>query len=115
MKNFIECKTCHSENPTYGLICTNCKAYLRERIFNIDLWHTVSLLIESPGKAYNLIIQSEHKNFIFFISYIVSLKLLIDSMFFSLLTLKAEPVFGNFFRNYFIVLGELIVILLDIQ
>ncbi len=112
MKNSIECKTCRTENPVYGLICTNCKSFLREKIFNIDLWHTIFLLIESPGKAYNLIIQSEHKNFIFFISIVVSLKLLIDSMFLSLLTLKSEPVFGNFFRNYFIVIGELIFILM---
>ncbi len=111
MKNSIECKTCHADNPVYGLICTECKAYLRERIFNLDLWHTLGLLIENPSEADRLIIQSEHKNFIFFIAAIVSLKLLIDSMFVSLSVLKPEPEFGNFFRNYFIVLGEVVVIL----
>ena len=110
MKNSIQCKSCHTENPVYGLICTECRSYLRERIFNIDLWHTMSLLIESPGKAFRLIIQSEHKNFIFGISIFVTLKLLIDSMFVSLFTLKPEPVFYNFFRNYFIVTGELFLI-----
>ena len=106
---------CHAENPVYGYICTECKAYLRERKFNIDLWHTVGLLIENPSEAYKLIIQSEHKNFIFFITAIVSFKLLIDSMFVSLAVLKPEPEFGNFFRNFFIVLGEVVVILYTVS
>ncbi len=111
MKNIVVCKNCNTENPYYGLTCSNCKSYLRDRIFNIDLWRVLGLLIEEPSKGFSLIIQSEHKNFIFFIIFFASIKLFIDSMFLSLITLKSEPIFGNIIRNYFIVFGELIIIL----
>ena len=110
MQNTISCKNCHMENPIYGMICKNCKAYLREKIFNIDLWPTLGLLVENPRKGFNLIIKAEHKNFIFFISFFAAFKFLIDSMFISLAESKQEPVFGNFIKNYFIEAGTLFLI-----
>lgn len=85
MKNVTTCPNCGSENPIYKLTCLNCKTYLRERIYNLDLWKIIGLLIESPVKAFKLIIQSEHKNFIFLIITLFSVKAFIDARFISLL------------------------------
>jgi len=104
MKNIILCKNCGSPNPSFGLICGNCKSYMREKIFNIDLWNIIGLLIESPQEAFKKIIFAEHKNFISFIVLMVAGKLLIDSMFISLAANKTEPFFGKLLSCYFILL-----------
>ncbi|NWF90764.1 MAG: hypothetical protein HXY50_15060 [Ignavibacteriaceae bacterium] len=85
MKNSISCPSCRTANPFYQLNCTNCKAYLRERVYNLDLWKLLEILIENPIKAFTRIIYSEQKNFIISIILLVSIKLFIVSIFFSLL------------------------------
>ena len=85
MKNVISCPNCGTENPFYKLTCLNCKGYLREKIFNLDLWQQIELLIESPVKAFNRIIQSEHKNFIILITVLFSVKIFVDARFLSIL------------------------------
>jgi hypothetical protein len=85
MKNIVVCKNCQAENPFYSLICKTCKGFLRERIFNIDFWKVLALLIESPVKGFKTIIYSEHKNFIFFILLLAAGKFTIDLIFFSVL------------------------------
>lgn len=85
MKNVVVCPNCGTENPFYKYTCTSCKAYLRERIFNLDLWQLIGMLIESPVKAFNRVIQSEHKNFIILIALLFSIKAFIDSRFISIL------------------------------
>ncbi len=104
MKNVIVCKNCGTENPFYGLICTDCKSYIRDRIYNVDLWKVLGLLIEDPRKGFQLIIQSEHKNFIFFILIFAGIKFFIDSIYFTHLSIKLEPDLEHFVRNYLIVL-----------
>ncbi|MHB1687539.1 MAG: Yip1 family protein [Ignavibacteriaceae bacterium] len=112
MKNSLTCKHCGSENPFYELICGNCKAYIRERVYNIDLWSVLGMLVENPKEAFTKIIFAEHKNFISFIILLVSGKFLIDSMFLSLITHKDEPLFDNLFSGYLIVLGVLIALII---
>lgn len=85
MKNVVSCPNCGTENPFYKYTCSGCKAYLRDRIFNLDLWHIIGSLIESPVKAFNRIIQSEHKNFIILIVIIFSVKAFIDAKFLSII------------------------------
>jgi hypothetical protein len=85
MKNVVICPNCGSENPFYKYTCVSCKGYLRERIFNLDLWQLIGMLIESPVKAFNRIIQSEHKNFVLFIAVLFSVKAFVDSRFISIL------------------------------
>lgn len=80
MKNVLVCKNCASENTFYNFVCTKCNAILRERVVNIDLWHTQNLLLDSPGKAFLKIIQAEHKNFIFFLGFLIALKVFISSI-----------------------------------
>jgi len=90
MHNVIICKSCGAENPFYEVICKNCKSFLREKIFNIDLWKTVSGLIDMPVKTFRTIIQSEHKNFISLIFILSVFKLFITSIFMSLAVFKNE-------------------------
>ncbi len=85
MKNVVVCPNCGAENPFYKYTCSNCKGYLRERIFNLDLWHLIGMLIESPVKAFNRIIQSEHKNFILLIALLFAIKAFINARFLSIL------------------------------
>jgi hypothetical protein len=103
IKNVIVCKNCKSENPFYTLICHSCKSYLRERIYNIDLWKTLAQLIENPSYAFRSIIFSEHKNFLMLIILLISGKLFIDGMFFSMVSLKDYSSFSNVFFNYIII------------
>jgi hypothetical protein len=74
MKKTQICPNCNSENPFYVLICTNCKAFLRSKIANIDLWSTLWKLFESPIKTAETIIHSEHKNFLSIILLLAGLK-----------------------------------------
>lgn len=85
MKNVFICPNCGTENPVYTHTCIKCKAYLRDRVFNLDLWQLIGMLIESPVKAFNRIIQSEHKNFIILIAVLFSVKAFIDARFLSIL------------------------------
>jgi len=84
MQYTIKCKSCNHENPLYQLTCRNCNAFLRERIFNIDLWEVLMMLIETPSRAYTRIIHAEHKNFIIFILFFAAIKLSINSVYISL-------------------------------
>jgi hypothetical protein len=56
---------------------------LRERVYNIDLFSTMALLIESPLNTFRRIIFSEHKNFLIFLFIIISVKFFINIYFFS--------------------------------
>lgn len=74
MKNVQVCPNCNHENPIYKLNCNNCKAFLRTRIVNIDLWQTISSLLESPIKTFRSIIQAEHKNFVILLNFLIGIK-----------------------------------------
>ncbi len=78
MKNTLNCSSCNTENPFYAYTCVNCNAFLRARIPNIDFWSTFSKLIETPIKAAEFIIQSDHKNFVSALLFVASLKVSIN-------------------------------------
>ena len=112
MKNVIICKSCNTENPFYEVICSNCHSYLRDRIFNIDLWKTIEQLIESPVVAFRRIIQSEHKNFISLIFIFAVFKLFISSIFISLALFKNEYALNLFITRLFYFAGGMLFLLL---
>ncbi|MFI5236364.1 MAG: YIP1 family protein [Ignavibacteriales bacterium] len=87
MKNSVICPNCKTPNPFYNSICSNCKFYLREKISNLDLWSLLGLIVENPSKAFRTIIFSEHKNFIYFVIFFVSIKYLINARFVSMLSI----------------------------
>lgn len=109
MKNSVSCPNCNSENPFYNSICSGCKYYLRDRIVNLDLWSVISLLIESPTKAFQTIIFSEHKNFIFFILFFVSIKYLINARFISMVSVGEFQSTIGVQLSYLIVLGIILI------
>lgn len=79
-KNQIVCQNCGAENEYYKETCGSCKAYLRARIFNIDLWKMIWYMIESPLKAFREIILAEHKNYVVFILILMGVKYFLNSM-----------------------------------
>ena len=97
MHNVIICKSCGAENPYFESICKNCNSFLREKIFNIDLWKTISGLIDVPVKTFRIIIQAEHKNFISFIFLLSVFKLFVTSIFISLAIFRNEEAISLFF------------------
>ncbi len=107
MKNTTVCKSCGTENPFYSTTCQNCKAYLRERIANIDLGFILARLIDSPLTAFRQIILSEHKNFLSFIILLSSFKFFIDSRFASLALNKSEGSWNIFILNFIIIAGTI--------
>jgi hypothetical protein len=104
MKNEIICKYCQTANPFHQLTCLNCKTYLRERVYNLDLWKLLASLIESPIKGFTKIIHSEQKNFIVFIIFLASIKFFINTIFFFLVSPNHMLVAVDGIRNYLIVL-----------
>ena len=115
MHNVIICKSCGTENPFYEIICSKCKSFLREKIFNIDLWNTVSGLVDTPVKAFKAIIQSEHKNFISLIFLLSVFKLFITSIFMSLAFFKNEETISSFFSRLLYFYGYILILMLVIS
>jgi hypothetical protein len=111
MNNKIVCKNCQTSNPFHQLTCLNCKEYLRERVYNLDLWNLLEQLIESPIKGFTKIIHSEQKNFIVFIVILASIKFFINTIFFFLINSRNNLFSFNGIRNYFIVLISITLII----
>lgn len=105
MKNKIICSNCSAENPPYVYTCNSCNAYIRERVFNIDLWKIVGLLIESPKKAFKIIVFSEHKNFINFLLVFIVVKVLVDLRFISMISIGEFNTTTSLYLSYLIVLA----------
>jgi len=112
MNNRITCSNCSDENPLYAYTCKNCNSFIRERVFNIDLWNVIGLLIESPKKAFEQIVFSEHKNFISFLLIFIAVKLLINTRFISLISLGTFNPSTSLYLSYLIVFGILVVYLI---
>lgn len=81
MKNVVSCDNCSSENPIYYLNCSNCNAFLRSRVVNLDLFSTAAQLLEAPVKTTKNIILSEHKNYIVFLMILAGIKFFINTLF----------------------------------
>ena len=109
--NKILCKNCSHQNPLYAYKCENCKSYLRERIFNIDLWNIIGQLIENPLNAFKQIIFSENKTFIIFLTILIALKNLIISRFFSMPKIGADGVSTSLVVSYLILLSLTFIVL----
>ncbi len=111
MKNTVTCPHCKSENPFYQAICKQCDSYIRERVVNLDLWKTLGMIVESPTKAFRLIVFSEHKNFIIFIILFATVKLLIDARFLSMITLGVFQSTVGIGLSYLILLIAVFILL----
>ncbi|MCF8260357.1 MAG: hypothetical protein K9J12_06260 [Melioribacteraceae bacterium] len=75
MKNSVKCGNCESENSFYRHICTNCGAYIRKRIENVDFWQTAWRIFESPKDTLSNIVFADHKNFSVVLSILLGVKI----------------------------------------
>lgn len=106
----VTCPNCGAENPVYKKICKSCKYSTRDKIPNIDLWATISLLIESPSKAFFNIIASEHKNFILLIISVTVFKLaLTGSVIYSNIFIRPNFNFSFVLLTIGVMVSELIL------
>ncbi len=106
----VTCSNCGNQNSVYRKICKTCNFSTRDKIANIDLWATISLLIESPSKAFFNIIASEHKNFIFLIISVTVFKLaLTGSVIYSNIFISPEFNFNFVLITIAVMTGELMV------
>ena len=112
MKNIVTCPNCSAENAYYKETCSSCNSFIRDKISNLDLWNIMGLLIENPVKAFQLIIYSQHKNFIFFILFFVSIKFLINVRFISLLTIGRFTTITSFPVSFVLILSFLVIALI---
>lgn len=100
MKNVVVCSHCGKENDYYNLNCTECKAYIRGHVYNIDMWHTFSRLTESPSEAFKDIVFSDHKNFVIPLVLVMAFKFLFNILFFAPYVSKPKDVYAGFISNY---------------
>jgi len=112
MKNSVTCPNCSFENPFFNTVCSKCKSYLRDRVYNLDLWSLLSSIIESPTKAFRTVILSEHKNFIVFLLLFLALKYLIITRFISIITIGEFQSAVGLQISYSIILGGTIIFFL---
>jgi hypothetical protein len=97
--NIQICDNCRKENPLYRETCLECGHYLRKTVVNIDLWSTIWKLFETPQKVIKNIIYAEHKNFVFFLLLLLSVKFY---SFFVIVKFSLNPLaeeLKNFFLN----------------
>jgi hypothetical protein len=63
----ITCTVCLAENDEFAITCSKCKAFLQDRVPNLDLFETGWMVLESPTKAFRRITLAEHKNYVYFL------------------------------------------------
>lgn len=106
-----QCAKCKHINPPHKNTCEVCKSYLRERVVNIDLWETIFQLIEEPKLAFRNIVYAEHKNFILFLLFFISIKNLIVTRFISVPQLGLNRVHTSFLISLILsILSTLIMV-----
>lgn len=59
----IKCTVCLAENDDFATTCVQCKAFLQDRVPNLNLFETGWKILESPRKAFRVINLAEHKNY----------------------------------------------------
>jgi hypothetical protein len=63
----IKCTVCLTENDDFAVTCTSCKAFLQNRVPNLDLFDIGWKVLESPRQAFRTITLAEHKNYALFL------------------------------------------------
>jgi hypothetical protein len=100
----ISCQNCSHLNPPYRSTCENCKAHLRDRVVNLDLWATIGKVIEEPTAAFKQIIFSENKNFIYFFIFFIAIKNLIYARFFSVPFINSSDISTSLLISFSIII-----------
>lgn len=111
MKNIIACNNCHEENPFYAKTCWKCHGYLRDKVYNIDLWKTIGRLTESPREAFKSIVLSDHKNFMVAVVLFAAIKFFIDALFLTMLGKGTSGTNIGIFAGFLIALAITLAVL----
>lgn len=59
----IKCSVCLVENDDFSVTCRNCRAFIQNRIPNLNLFETAWGILESPRATFHKITLAEHKNY----------------------------------------------------
>lgn len=59
----IKCPVCSAENDAYAVTCIECRAFIQNRLPNLDLFETAWGVLESPRATFQKITLAEHKNY----------------------------------------------------
>lgn len=110
--NVIVCPNCKSDNPYFKLNCSVCDYFLRDKIPNINLGEIILLLIESPKTAFEKIILSENKNYVFALFIFLAVRFLILSRFISVPSLTQNSDFNYLLTFIFFLTSSAIVIII---
>jgi hypothetical protein len=71
----IKCTVCLAENDDFATTCIACKAFLQDRVPNLNLFETGWQVIEAPSKAFQKIALAEHKNYVLFLFSLLGVSL----------------------------------------
>jgi hypothetical protein len=71
----LKCTVCLAENDDFSTTCIQCKAFLQDRVPNLNLFETSWQVIESPSKAFRKIALAEHKNYVLFLFSLLGVSL----------------------------------------
>lgn len=63
----LKCTVCLEENDEFAITCARCKAFLQNRVPNLDLFDICWKVLESPRKAFRTITIADHKNYALFL------------------------------------------------
>lgn len=100
MINSINCKYCNAQNPFYNLNCSQCKAYLRDRVPNIDIGKTILNILISPKETLLQIIYAEKKNYSIVLNFLLSLVFFILNLILANLYIKPNDKFATNFVSF---------------
>lgn len=89
----ISCTSCKTENELFRLNCKQCTSILQNRQPNIDFWNVSGKMFISPTEAFMEIIRSEHKNFVFLLLGLLTIRIMSFTGFFTSYALKVNVPF----------------------
>ncbi len=105
VNNSCNCPNCSEKNPIYAEVCSNCGAFIRDRINTIDIWKTIWSLFVEPNRTIRDIIFTRKKNGIWAILPIFTWALFSwISIFFNFINYQTELT-DNYLKFYGSVLG----------
>ncbi len=92
----IRCSVCGTDNDDLALLCRSCKSYLQTKVDTLDLFGTIWMLIEAPGRAMKRIVLARYKNYAYFLTALFGISLVYTVMWYRNL--------GKVFSDLFILL-----------
>lgn len=103
------CGNCKNHNTYNSELCSNCGYLIRDKVPNIDLFSSITDLFYKPGETFRNIVFATHKNYIFVLFLIASIKIYFIAGLYSFYT--SMPLIPEF---KYLPLGTLILIIISL-